>query len=269
MTAWRAYVGADDYQLSQWLHNMRIPLESYAEPILDHNAVEFIHLVCTTLNEDRHVFVMSVDVLESYIAVNNQRRVKIEDQIITVEVIAFICGKWCGEKSEQKIDNLKILYERLTEKTITHNQIRTVEREIMMALNMKLPLHSQLDDLKQFVYVFMQTVGLKIDLVEFCAQIFDVVYIHRKELFYRMKSEFVSRCRLDLFEKIVTNKFFLIGSVLICAFRLTKLENFFDVHIKTVHISKISMLAVSDVKQIAEYIYELVKIHWVSVEFVL
>lgn len=239
---------------------MRIPLETYTEPILDPYAVEFIHLMCTTLNEDRHVFVMSVDVLEKYIAINNQRQVKIEDQIITVEVIVFICSKWCGEKSEQKISNLKILYERLTEKTITNRQIKAVEREIMMALNMKLPLHSQLDDLKQFVYIFMQTVGLKIDLIEFCAQIFDVVYIHRKELFYKMKSEFANRYGLDLFEKLIKNKFFLISSVLICAFRLTKLENFFDVHVKTVHIGKISMLPVSDIKQIADYIYELVKI---------
>lgn len=236
--------------LNMWIAEWKYDY-AYKEPILRKEVVKIIHLVCTALEQDAHVFIMSVDLLENYL---NE---EIEDLLLIIIVIVFICSKLVGEQSELKIKHIMSIYENMTSCKIKDNIIIYTEILITNRLKNSLPLTSMIDDLKLLYSTYLEPMNLKISCLDLCVNILELIYINKYDFFYNLKKMYTDSDTLDIFKCLMCSKLYLICGVILASLTVTKYQNFFDLEKITSDFSLISSIHKDHYLMLSKIIVEL------------
>lgn len=246
--------------IKEWFIDLRTNSSPFQEPILSKDTVEFIKLVCEALKQDSHVFIMAVDIIEKYSTIKYQLKNEIPDTVLIIVLIIFMCNKIVAEQSDLKVKYVIAVYERLTSKQLTLPKIKSIEIEIMKALNFKLPLTSKIDHLKVCYEMYVKPMHLKVDLLSLCEELLQLVYINMLDLFIKLKQFYQNdEFSRKTFENIFSNNLYLPAGIIVCAFQLTKYKNFIDLEKVTLELSEFVNLHYNHLQLLSKHIKELVE----------
>lgn len=249
----------DEYLLQLWFDEFKATCYTYREPILDSMTVDLIKHLCDTLKQDSHVFVMSTDVLVQYITIQNNRNVLIENQLLVIVCIIFICSKHIGEQSDLRLTIITKLYASITEQDVTIDTLKKMEIEIMTTLQYRLPLYSKVDDLKTFLTVYLKNFKLRVDIMGLCVQILDLVYIYYRRLFYELRNVYKQNSEaLQAFQDMITNRLYLPCGILLCALDMTKLKHFINSDDILQELSEMCSIHHNHLELLSKYIYNII-----------
>lgn len=201
--------------VTDWLKNMENSEWQYKEPILDSETIGVLRNACTTLQQDIHVFVNSVEILEDYIRKNNDLRHKIDDPILTVAAVITISSKNSGDQ-DLKLNHVQNLLNRLTGRVYTVRDVFLKEINILKTLDNKLAIETVVDDLKTLTAKFEYESKIKVSILPLCLDILEMMYLTRKDWFFEFKEIYcVSEEALFIFEKLMCSRFFLPSAIIV------------------------------------------------------
>lgn len=246
--------------IKEWFLDLRTNNATYKEPFLSKDTVEFIKLVCEALKQDSHVFIMAVDIIEKYSLIKYHRKTDIPDTVLLIVLVIFLCNKIVAEQSDLKVKYIIAVYERLTSKQLSLSKIKTVEIEIIKALNYKLPLTSKIDHLKVCYEMYVKPMHLKVDFLCLCVEILQLVYINMLDLFLELKHCYKdNEFSLNAFQSIFSNNLYLPSGIILCAFQLTKYKNFIDLEKIELELSELVNIHCDHLQLLSKCITELVE----------
>ncbi|KAK9739347.1 Cyclin, N-terminal domain [Popillia japonica] len=259
MTSIKLFGDFDKYLLKLWFEEFQITRYIYKEPILDSMTVDLIKRLCNALKQDSHVFVMSVDILVQYIMIQNNKNIVIEDQVLIVLTVIFICSKIAGEQSDLKPLVISKFYTNITEEDIATKTVNLAEIHVLKTLHHRLPFFSRIDDLKTFLNVYLKDFKLRVDIVGLSVQILDIVYIYYRRLFYKLKNVYKqSPDALQTFQEVITNRLYLPSGILLCALEMTKLKHFMNTETILDEISDLCNINRNHIELLSRYIYDII-----------
>lgn len=221
--------------VKSWLIELK-RTKTYKEPVLKKPIVNFIHLVCNALEQDAHVFILSVDLLEEYLDTQDS------DVLLTILVVVFICSKIAGEQSELKIKHITTLYENLTTLQLGDRYVSYTEIVILNNLQQKVPFTSQLDDLKLLYFAYFEPKNLKRTVMHLCVKLLELIYINKYNFFFELKTKYEELNMLDTFNGFICSKFYLNCGIILASLTITKYQNFFDIKTVTFDFSNIACI---------------------------
>lgn len=233
------YNSNENYLLKMWLEDMKKTSYVYKEPILDVYAIKFIKSICHAFQQDVHVFIMSVDLLEEYIRRKHEEEF---DEILAIMIAILISNKCVGTQTNVKITNITALLLNLTGTHYTNNQIVKAELEIYQHIDNYIPITTIVDDVNTFVENFARDSQLLVDIRSLCLDILEVVYILRKEWFFDVKKMYDTKPALKVFRNLMENKLYLPVCILISALRLTKYRNTLNINSILLKLTKITKI---------------------------
>lgn len=220
--------GFEAEYLPQWLDDMEANPYNYQEPVVDENSRNLIKFTCETLNQDIHVFVMTVDILESYISRKNKLGEVIDDPALVITTVVLICSKYLGQQ-ELKIPHAAVYLKKITEQDYDYNEIKMIEMDILCTLNYNLSTYNQVDDLKSFIVNFEKNSKIKVSVLPLCLVLLELLYLTLPKWFPDLKSKYAAKkCGLEYFEKLMRSRFFIPIGILAYVFHSTAYINSLD-----------------------------------------
>ncbi|KAJ8945708.1 hypothetical protein NQ314_009070 [Rhamnusium bicolor] len=201
--------------LSDWINELQYKKGEYAEPILAPETVNLIKLACDTFNQDIHVLIMSVDILEEYIRRKNAKNEEISENVVTIAAIIFMSSKYMGEQ-DLKVQYIEKFLNKITGKTYFSNIIKLTEMEILSTLDNKLPVTTRVDDLNAFVTKYERECRVKATIRPLCLDILEVLYMTRDKWFFELKTVYnQNEEALDVFKSLMSSRLHLPVGILI------------------------------------------------------
>ncbi|XP_050298281.1 uncharacterized protein LOC126737422 [Anthonomus grandis grandis] len=213
--------------LRGWSREMQAAVETYRKPILDEKVVSVIKLACETFKQEIQVFFMSVDVVETYIYLNEAYGRKIEDPFLDMCVIIFIMSKYFGGGADLKIPVIEKFMYKICGLNYSAKTIIRAEIDILQMLQYKLPLSTALDEMDTFFEKFSREYHLKDILRPLCEEILIMMYCQRKVWVKHLRKYYQSDPAT--FNHLMTSKVFLPAGILVSAFNTTNYQFILDV----------------------------------------
>ncbi|XP_017768822.1 PREDICTED: uncharacterized protein LOC108556973 [Nicrophorus vespilloides] len=230
--------------------------EVYKEPILSDFTLDKVKLFCYSLQQDTHVFLMAVDVLERYISTKNLLGLEIEDPLLYIITIIYLTGKQTGDLSGFKTETLIDLYVKLTQRLLTNGQIKTAEIDILMTLDHTLPLHTKIDDMNLFLQYY-QIPDLDVDFQPLCEEILNFYVVNSLRIFNRIKLNYMKKQEaLNAFVDIYSKRLYLPIGIFLSAIKMSsRLRTI--LHYKTIvlELSELSFIHEDHLNILAKEIY--------------
>lgn len=208
--------------VAHWMRDLQRN-KAYREPILKKSVVNVIHLICETLEQDIHVFVLAVNLLEKCLTA------EVEDAMLVILVVVFMCSKIVGEQFELKSRHVVALYKQMTTIRIDASFIKCMEIRLLEEFQQNIPISSEVDDLKVLYTVYVKPLNLKKSLLNLAIQILELIYLNNYDFFFALKRNYERIHMLNVFTHIVSTKLYLICGIILASFTLTKYQNCFDV----------------------------------------
>lgn len=220
--------------------------------------VDLIKHLCDALKQDSHVFVMSVDSLAEYITIQNRKDILIENQLLVIILIIYICSKHVGEQFDLKPGIVAKLYGNISDQEVSITTIKELEFSIMKTMQ-RLPLYSRVDDLKTFLTIYLKHFNLRVDITGLCVRILDLIYIYYRRLFCKIRNVYKQNPNaLEAFQNIITNRMYLPCGILICAIEITKLKNFMNEQNILTEISEMSGIHQNHIKLLSKCVRDII-----------
>lgn len=247
--------------ITEWLKNMENQEWKYKEPILDSETVNIIKNACTLLQQDIHVFINSIELLEEYIKRKNKVGNKIEDPMLAVSAVISVSSKYTGEQ-DLKLNNIQELLLKLTGKKYNLRQLLLSEIDILKTTDNKLALESVVNDLCTLVTKFEHEKNIQASIIPLCTSVLEMMYIFRKDWFFELKELYsINNDTLYIFEKLICSRFFLPSAIIVFSLKHSAYKDSLNISILTeefaelckVHIDHLRML-VSKIKQVFQKI---------------
>lgn len=214
-----------------WLKNMENQEWQYQEPILDSETTAVLRYACTSLQQDVHVFVNSVEILEEYIRKKNNIGHKIENPILTLSAVVSISSKYKGEQ-DLKLKYIQDVLKKVTGKSYELRQLLLAEIEILNTVENKLFLESVVDDLTTLATKIEHELKIKASIVPLCLNVLEIMYILRKDWFFEFKDIYsINDEALYAFKKLICSRFFIPSAIVIYALEQTAYKNSLNINL--------------------------------------
>lgn len=215
----------------EWLKNMENNEWQYKEPILDGETVGVLRNACTNLQQDIHVFVNSVEILEDYIRRNDKLGRKIDDPILTAAAIITISSKNTGEQ-DLKLKHIRDWLNRLTGKSYTLRDLLLREIGILKTLDNQLSLESVVDDLKTLATKFENDSKIKASIIPLCLDVLEMMYLTRKDWFSEFRDIYnVSEEALFIFQKLICSRLFIPSAIIVYTLKQTDYNDTLNINL--------------------------------------
>lgn len=226
--------------ISDWLKDMENTEWNYKEPILDCEAVSVVRNACTSLQQDVHVFVNSVEILENYIRKCNSPRHKIADPILATAAVITVCSKNSGDQ-DLKLKDVQVLLNKLTGKMYTIRDLCLKEIDILKTLDNQLAIETLVDDLKTLTAKFEYESKVKASILPLCLDILEMMYITRKDWFFEFKHIYnVSEETILVFEKLMCSRLFIPSAIIVFALKQTAYDNTLNINMIMTKLADLS-----------------------------
>lgn len=223
------YKSANKY-LNCWLKEVKNTKYDYVEPLLSDEAVKFVKYACYEMKQDAHVFLMSVDIIERYLAIKNKHFLEVKDPVLTVTAVVFLCSKFVGEQSDLRAKDIRLFLKRSARASYQSSEISHMELEVFSSLGGKLPLHTKIDDLNTFLEVYVKPMKLTVDINAACIKILELIYMNKAIIFKQIKEVYSHNDEaLCAFQELLCNRLYLPAGILLCVLRLSGI----DYHLNT------------------------------------
>lgn len=214
----------------QWLRNMENQEWQYQEPILDSETTVILSHACTSLQQDIHVFVHSIEILEEYIRKKNSINHKIENPILTVSAVVSISSKYKGEQ-DLKLKHIQDLLRNITGKSYDLRELLLAEIEILNTIDNKLFLETVVDDLTTVATKVEHELKIKASIVPLCLDVLEVMYLMRKDWFFEFKDIYgINEETSFIFKKLVCSRFFIPSAIVVYVLEQTAYKNSLDIN---------------------------------------
>lgn len=211
--------------ITQWLKNMERNEWQYKEPILNSETASILRHICTSLHQDVHVFVHSVEILEEYIRRKNNEEDKIDDPVLTVSAVISISSKYKGDQ-DIKLKQVQDLLNKLTGKTYDLRALLLAEIEILRTIDNKLDLENIVDDLTTLASKVEHESKIKASIIPLCLDVLEMMYILRKDWFLEFKEIYsVNEEAIYIFEKLICSRFFIPSAIIVYVLKQTAYRN--------------------------------------------
>ncbi|KAJ8923215.1 hypothetical protein NQ315_001770 [Exocentrus adspersus] len=216
--------------LADWVNQLRQEQGEYLEPVLCQQATKLIKLACITFNQDIHVFIMSIEVLEDYIRRKSLRNEEITETVLVIACTVFMSSKYMGDQ-DLKVQYIEKFLTKITGKEYGGNTVKRTEMEILRTLGNKLPITTRVDDLNTFVTKYERESMLKVSIRPLCLDILEALYLSRDKWFFDLKSVYVQNEEaLKVYKSLMSSRFYLPIGILLYAFLHTNYEHFLCIH---------------------------------------
>ncbi|RZC42224.1 hypothetical protein BDFB_012119 [Asbolus verrucosus] len=231
----------------------------YKEPILDMNTVKIFKQICEAFEQNTHVFILSIEVAEDYIRAKNAKNQKINDPLLAAVTITFICHKCEGAPETLKVKHVVDILFYFTHKWYASTEITSMEGDILVTLNGKLPITTTLDDLDVIIEKYIRESRLRANVRPLCLKILEYIYMERVRWFEELKDIYnQNKDCVIVFQSLISSKFYVPVSILITALRLTHYQHILDIETILADITKYTRIHVDHLSILAAKIMEII-----------
>ncbi|EFA07697.1 hypothetical protein TcasGA2_TC002173 [Tribolium castaneum] len=246
--------------LSHWFLDIGKKSNMYNEPMLGEKTVKFFKQICDTFEQNTHVFIMSVEVAENYLRTKKSKNEKIADPLLAAVTISFICHKCEGALESLKVKHIVDLLFQLSKKSYSARQVLGMEGDILITLNGIIQMTTVLDDMDVIIEKYMSESRLKGSIRPLCLKILEYVYFERKKWFQQLKEIYSQNKEcMNVFQHLISSKFYVPVSVLITAIELTHYRHVLDVDTVLADVTKHTKIHEDHVRLFAAKIIEVIK----------
>lgn len=131
---------------------------------------------------------------------------------------------YCALDAFFKFTILKIINDSFFSYSI--KAIKKQEFDIFRTINYNVSTHTPIDDLNILLEYYVATMNLRADLHDLCSAILKLFYIHRNLSFDKLKT--IYERNIEVFRQCVRNRLYFPTGIVLCAFKITKCKNIFD-----------------------------------------
>ncbi|KAJ8956748.1 hypothetical protein NQ318_014105 [Aromia moschata] len=246
--------------VTDWINELKDKKEEYVEPILAPETVSLIKLACTTFNQDIHVLIMSIEILEEYIRRKIAKNEEIRENALTIAAIIFMASKYMGEQ-DLKVQYIEKFLNKMTGKTYSSNTVKLTEMEILSTLGNRLPLTTRVDDLNTFVTKYEKECRVKVSIRLLCLDILEVLYLTREKWFFELKMVYIQNEEaLRVFKALISSRFYLPIGILLYAFSHTNYQHSIDVESIMKELSNKMQIHVDHLNILVSKIHEIIQL---------
>lgn len=207
--------------ITEWFKDMENNEWHYKEPIVNDKTAGMLRKSCTVLQQDIHVFVNSVEILEDYIRQISAIGKKIGDPVLTIAAVIAISSKNFGDQ-DLKIKEVQCLLNRFTGKEYSIRDMMLKEIEILNVIDNKLAIETIVNDLTTLAVKFIHDSKIRVSIVPLCLDILEKMYLTRCEWFFGFKELYViSEESLLVFQKLICSRLFIPSAIVVYALKQT------------------------------------------------
>lgn len=240
-----------------WLKSMENQEWNYKEPILDCETVNVLKNACTILQQDVHVFINSIELLEEYIRRKNKLYNKIEDPMLAACAAISVSSKYAGDQ-DLKLKNIQELLIKLTGKTYSMRKLILSEIDILKTVDNKLALETVVDDLCTLATKFENESKLKSSIIPCCLNVLEMMYIFRKKWFFEFKELYnIDNEAEFIFQKLICSRLFLPSAIIIFTLEQTPYKETLNINLVTKEFADMCKVHINYIKGLVSRIEHL------------
>lgn len=234
--------------IKEWLKNMETNEWQYKEPLLTSKVVGVVKNACNHLQQDIHVFVNSVEILEEYIRGCNSVGHKIEDPILTLASAITISSKYTGDQ-DLKLKHVQDWLQQRTGKVYTYRDLLLREIEILKTLDNKLALETIVDDLTTLAAKFEHESKIKTTIIPLCLDVLEMMYLMRRVWFFEFRKLYsVNEEALFVFEKLICSRLFVPSAIIIYTLKQTAYKDTLNLNLVITELAGLCKVHIDHLK---------------------
>lgn len=228
-----AIASFEEELISFWLKNMKSQEWNYKEPILDCETANVLKNACVILQQDVHVFVNSIELLEEYIRRKTKLYYKIEDPMLAACAVISVSSKYAGDQ-DLKLKNIQDLLIKLTGKTYSLRKLILSEIDVLKTVDNRLALETVVDDLCTLTAKFEQESKIKATIIPCCLNVLEMIYIFRKKWFFEFKELYSMNNEAEfIFQKLICSRLFIPSAIIIFTLKQTAYNETLNINLIT------------------------------------